>query len=270
MRVLRVCIQPKVPCKPIFRLRIRLQAFIAINHAIFDAMSKSIRLKRLSLNNQLCCWVLIIYMSALFACAGTDTRVDLEKLSGVKTILVLPFQHRDDVEVEPVFIDCNLCRQRHVFEAVATDDASYMSARLQELLHDDGTHQYVFQDRTTLTAPDLNDDSLVHDKFGRIITLDTIPQDVDAVLMGYIFRFRERVGKSYAIESPASVAFSLMLTDLHSEEVVWHSRYEETQEALFSNLLSLGKFIKRKARWVTARELASGALEDMLSTLMKP
>jgi len=206
----------------------------------------------------------------LFACAGPDTNVDVEKLSSLETILVLPFHHIDDVDAEPSIIDCKLCRKRHAFENVATDDAAFMSTRLMELLQDDGTYQYLFHDQAKVISPDLTYDSLAPNDLSKLITTDAIPENVDAVLMGYLFRFRERVGKSYAIESPASVAFSLFLIDMDDGQIVWHSRYEETQEALFSNLLTLGKFIKRKARWVTARELASEALEDMLSTLEKP
>jgi len=233
-------------------------------------MSKPSKSERLAVNHPIYCWLLIVFAPVLFACARPDTRVDLEKLSGVDTILVLPFQHIDTVEIEPVIIDCKLCRQRHVFEAVATDDAVFMSTRLMDLLHNVETFQYIFHDQAQRTSPDLNVDRLVRKDTVDILPSDAIATGVDAVLMGYIFRFRERVGTSYGIESPASVAFSLILTSLEDSQVVWHSHYEETQDALFNNLLTLGKFIRRKARWVTARELANEALEDMLSTLEKP
>ncbi len=128
----------------------------------------------------------------------------------------------------------------------------------------------VFADQVKLRSPEIKNDNLVEDGLDNIISSEAIPREVDAILLGYIFRFRERVGKSYAIESPASVALSLFLISLDDGQVIWHSHYEETQEALFSNILTLGKFIKRKAQWVTARELATEALEDMLATLLKP
>lgn len=206
----------------------------------------------------------------LFACAGPETRVDLKKLSSVETILVRPFHHMNDIEVEPAIIDCKLCGQRQAFEPVATDDAVFMSARLQDLLDRDGTYQTIFDHQAKLRSLELKNDSLVQDDLSTIINSEAIPGEVDAILQGYIFRFRERAGKRYAIESPASVALSLFLISLDDGQVIWHSHYEETQEALFSNLLTFGKFIKRKARWVTARELATEALEHMLSTLLKP
>ncbi len=214
--------------------------------------------------------LLCVFMLVLFACAGPDTKGDLKELSGQTIILVLPFRHIDTIDTELVFIDCKFCRGRHAFAAVSAVDAAFMSTRLMERLRNDRTYQYIFHDRADTVSPDLN--------FGTWDGQDLTPntavasnyQDVDAVLMGYIFRFRERVGTSYAIESPASVAFSILLIKKDDGRVIWHSRYEETQEALLSNLLTLGKFIKRRARWVTARELAADALEDMLSTFQRP
>lgn len=219
---------------------------------------------------QLRCWMLIIPAFVLIACAGPETQIDRQELSGVETILVLPFYHIEDNNAAPVIIDCKLCRQRHVFEAVATDDAQFMSTKLMALLRDEGTYQYVLHEQAGLASADINYVGLARGDFSRILAPNAIGQKIDAVLMGFIYRFRERVGKSYGIESPASVAFSLVLVNADDGQVAWHSHYKETQEALFSNLLTLGKFIKRKARWVTARELATESLEDMLSTLKKP
>ena len=233
-------------------------------------MPNPLRLVHLIINQRLICWALIICIFVFWGCAGPETKVDLKKLSRVKTILVRPFHHMNGLEVVQAIFDCKLCGQRHAFEPVATDDAVFMSTRLKQLLNDDGTYQIIFDDQAKLRSPEFRNDSLVEDDLDKIIRTKAIPREVDAILLGYIFRFRERVGKSYAIESPASVALSLFLISLDDGQVIWHSHYEETQEALFSNLLTLGKFIKRKARWLTARELATEALEDMLATLLKP
>jgi len=214
--------------------------------------------------------VFAIFLLVLFACAGPVHKADPKELSKVETILVLPFYHIDDMDAEPVIIDCKLCRQRHTFEFVAAGDAVFMYRHLMALLHSKGTYQYLFHDQAKDVSYNLNFDNLAPSEFKKRIVTSKISQDIDAVLMGYIFRFRGRVGTRYAIESPSSVAFSLYLISMDDGQVIWHSRYKETQEALFSNLLTFGKFLKRKARWVTARELASEALKDMLSTLEKP
>ena len=93
---------------------------------------------------------------------------------------------------------------------------------------------------------------------------------VDAILLGYIFNFKERVGTSYSVESPASVSFSLFLVRVKDGQIVWRGIFEETQQALSENLLKIGVFIKRKARWVTAREMAVDGLENLLLSFPKP
>ncbi len=91
--------------------------------------------------------------------------------------------------------------------------------------------------------------------------------NADAVLAGYIYRFQERIGTSYAVKSPASVAFDIHVVSVADGRVLWSGQFNETQKSLSENLLGLETFIKRKARWVTAREMAQAGLEDILQTL---
>lgn len=87
----------------------------------------------------------------------------------------------------------------------------------------------------------------------------------DAALVSYLFVFEERIGGSYGAEHPARVSFELNLVDTTNGRVVWHQSFHETQQPLNENLFELGKFIKRKGRWITAREMAGQALEKMLT-----
>jgi hypothetical protein len=89
----------------------------------------------------------------------------------------------------------------------------------------------------------------------------------DVVLAGYIYRFKDRVGTGYAVESPASVAFDLHLVDARSGRLIWTDGMDETQQSLSENLLNAGTFFKRGARWITADELATAGLDQILSTL---
>ncbi|MDO9111805.1 MAG: hypothetical protein Q7U40_14185 [Desulfatirhabdiaceae bacterium] len=92
----------------------------------------------------------------------------------------------------------------------------------------------------------------------------------DAVLIGHIFRFKERKGNRASVETAASVAFDLHLIDVDSGRIVWTGNFDQTQRPLSENLLELGSFIKRGASWVTAEELALGGLEDMLRRFPQP
>ncbi len=85
----------------------------------------------------------------------------------------------------------------------------------------------------------------------------------DAVIVGHVYRFRERTGGGAASESPSSVAFDIYLIDCQQERILWSAFYDYTQQALTENLGGIGNFFRRGGRWVTAEELASKALEDI-------
>ena len=90
--------------------------------------------------------------------------------------------------------------------------------------------------------------------------------DADAVMVGYLYRFSRRVGAWYSVDSPASVAFGIHLISVASGRIIWSGHFDETQQPLSENLFQLGTFIKRKASWVTAQEIAVSALEDMFES----
>jgi hypothetical protein len=51
---------------------------------------------------------------------------------------------------------------------------------------------------------------------------------------------------------------------------VWKGRFDETQRPLSENLFKIGSFFRRKASWLTAEELASVGLDEMLKRLPGP
>ena len=89
----------------------------------------------------------------------------------------------------------------------------------------------------------------------------------DFIMVGFLFRFEERIGSSLGVERPASVGFDLHLFRLRDEKMVWEGRFNETQRPLSENLLKIVSFFRRKASWVTAEELASGGMDELLKKL---
>jgi hypothetical protein len=88
----------------------------------------------------------------------------------------------------------------------------------------------------------------------------------EAVVAGYVYRFRERVGEAYAVERPASVALELHLLRVEDGAVVWRGAFDRTQSSLMEDLLQVLSFYREKGRWVTAEELAEEGLEQILKT----
>ena len=89
---------------------------------------------------------------------------------------------------------------------------------------------------------------------------------VDAVLAGKVYRFAERDGTSFSAKSPASVAFELDLVRISDGHVVWNGHFDETQKSLFEDLFQWNTFWQRKARWITAEQLATEGLNRVFET----
>jgi hypothetical protein len=88
--------------------------------------------------------------------------------------------------------------------------------------------------------------------------------NADFVMVAHLFRFQQRVGSSIGVEKPASVAFDLHLIRIRDGARVWDGGFDETQKALFDNLLRAGSFFKEGAKWVTAEELAAVGMDKVL------
>lgn len=91
--------------------------------------------------------------------------------------------------------------------------------------------------------------------------------NVEFLFVGFLFRFEERIGSSLGVEKPASVGFDLHLIRLKDGMNVWKGKFDETQRPLSENLLKIGSFFRRRASWLTAEELVSVGMDEMLRRL---
>jgi hypothetical protein len=207
----------------------------------------------------------------LISCAGSQKVFSSEEpLEGVETILVMPFQNLYEIYGDKVHIDCTFCNRRHVVGEMPEGTAEFMTDHLKNLLMNDRAYRFVYPEQMAAPPTMLQADKNGVVRMSQLVATVGDTDTVDAILVGYLFHFKERVGTRYSVESPASVSFSLFLTRVSDGRIVWRGVFEETQQALSENLLKLGAFIKRKGRWVTVRKLAADGLEDMLLTFPKP
>jgi hypothetical protein len=86
----------------------------------------------------------------------------------------------------------------------------------------------------------------------------------DHVMVGIVWRYRERVGTAEASASPASVAFTLYLVNVQNGAPEWQATFDKTQQALSDNLLNAGDFFAMGARWLTADELARFGIKQVI------
>jgi hypothetical protein len=89
----------------------------------------------------------------------------------------------------------------------------------------------------------------------------------DAVMIGRMQRYRERVGDEWGAKSPASVAFVLDLIDVRRGDVIWSASFDETQKSLSENIFALGDISQRGVRWLSAEQLAQEGVRKAVAQL---
>jgi TolB-like protein len=89
----------------------------------------------------------------------------------------------------------------------------------------------------------------------------------DAVIVGRVQRYRERVGDEWGAKSPASVAFVLDLIDVRRGDVIWSARFDETQKSLSENIFAIGEVGQRGVRWLSAAQLAQEGVKKAVAQL---
>jgi hypothetical protein len=86
----------------------------------------------------------------------------------------------------------------------------------------------------------------------------------ETVMVGYIYRWREREGSDYSSDHPASTAFDLYLLRTEDGAILWKGEFDKTQASLSENILDARTFFRGKGKWMTVEALADLGLSDIL------
>jgi len=78
----------------------------------------------------------------------------------------------------------------------------------------------------------------------------------EAVMLWGLQRYHQRGGGDYAVQSPASVAFDYRLIHTASGQTLCAGTFDETQQSVSDNLLSLRSLANRGFKWIPAVDLA--------------
>lgn len=189
-----------------------------------------------------------------------DTTPNIERL------LILPFKDMPKMYGVNANAKCPVCGNFIMAGEVAEDAADFLTDHLFSLLQNNSDYKLIPPGQAQGVQSNLlsGDESSLAERDFLVATGRALKSD--GVMAGYIFRYRERVGTRYAVDSPASVAFDIHLIRVADGRVLWSGQFNETQRPLSEDLLSLGTFIKRKARWITAHEMAQAGLADLLQS----
>ncbi|MEO8601429.1 MAG: hypothetical protein ABI629_02525 [bacterium] len=156
--------------------------------------------------------------------------------------------------------------------AVSRDDgAATVTAQIYRIL----AEQTAFRFAPDLTVVDALATAEVRTASGQLERAVALGKAVgaDAVIVGQVTRFSPRVGTAYGASQGASVAFGLGLVAVGSGEEIWRGDFDDTQEALATNIFDFWMFWSAGPRWLTAGELAGlgvDSLWPLLTAAMTP
>jgi hypothetical protein len=88
----------------------------------------------------------------------------------------------------------------------------------------------------------------------------------DLVVVGTIWRFREKGTVKENPDSPASIAFSVYLIEVAGGKRLWRNAFDGTQKALSEDVLGGLKQIKMGLRWLSVNELAQYGVKNVFRT----
>ena len=200
----------------------------------------------------------ILAVIILSGCMSKETAPESDyNLSGTEKILVLPFRDMTMIYGQDASVRCPVCGRVFITGRVPVDAAERLTNSLVSNLKSRKKYKIV-------TSSLVSEEQTFSER--KLIVKKGRKYKADAVIAGYVYRYKERVGNRYSVKSPASVAFGIHLISTKGGRIIWSGHFDETQRSLSENLFKLKKFIKRKASWITADEMATNGFEDILST----
>jgi hypothetical protein len=121
-------------------------------------------------------------------------------------------------------------------------------------------------DQVTAAVESVSGDPLLDTPRKQAVRLGQAVQ-ADWVMVGTIWRFREKGAVEGVPDSPASVGFALYMVDVATGERLWRGAFDGTQKALTQDVLGGVKQLGMGLRWLTAEELARYGVKSVLKKL---
>lgn len=211
--------------------------------------------------------VLVCLVLLANACSQRRVEAETEKKISSGKLLVLPFQNMAELYGTNVSIRCPVCGKVFITGEVSDKATDFLTDRLVLLLREEEVYKKIVVGGTPWGDADLMSPEIKKLSERKLMLEAGKAANADEVMAAYLYRFRRRVGSKFSVDTPASVAFGLHLIDVNTGRRLWDGHFDETQRSLSENLFKLGKFIQRKASWVTAEEMATTGMKEILKTL---
>ena len=211
----------------------------------------------------------ILFLSGCFSQKSMETASQDKETPVLRRIAVIPFQNLIPEDPSVKFVRCPVCGimfstcpcpdnpETVIDEILVKKLMAHKQLVLVSVDKVRGTYRRVRAGSFKATPRE------IFEKVGKEL-------DVEGVLAGYIYRYRERKGNAYSVKQPASVAFGVHLLRVSDGTFVWKGIFEKTQSSLLENILDVSSFIRGRGRWVTARQLSEAGVDKILKTFPDP
>jgi len=205
-------------------------------------------------------FLLLVLVSGMILATGTGLRAETKP-----SLAILPFIiHRADELGRSVA--CPICKGIIQRGEIAFGSQNTLTRLLYQKMEDMGTFKVLPLEKMEEAFPQIERRQFELTPLRSSIRLGKT-LNMDFIFVGVLFRFEERIGSSIGAEKPASVGFDVHLIRMRDEKMVWIGKFDETQRPLSENLFKIGSFVRRKASWLTAEELSSVGMDEMLKRI---
>jgi len=201
--------------------------------------------------------VLILVLPFSAQCAEADGPV-------VKRMAVIAFQPLLPAEGSTMVV-CPLCSAGFSGGKIEKGAETLVQESFIDKLHDYNQVKVLPPEKVMLVYNRVVKESL---KKSLVDVLAKVGAEVqaDIIVVGYVYRYTERVGYDFSAEHPASVAFEIRLLNAKDGSTIWRGVFDKTQKSLMEDLFQTSSFFKGGAKWLTASELAKLGIDEIFKT----
>ena len=180
----------------------------------------------------------------------------------VERIAVVPFLKGRPGADGGEILNCPICELYFSKERISSDADQILTRYVQDVL----------ENRYGARVVPLEETMEVYEPIPKDETEDT-PRTLarrlgealgtNVIVTGTVWRFRDRVPGAAEGDRGASVAFNVYLIDVASGRMLWKAKFDETQRPLSEDISGARAFLKRGAKWLSAKELARYGVKEI-------
>lgn len=202
---------------------------------------------------------------AILVPCGLKAQDDAVVRQAEPQIAVVPFQAILPVDHSSSTVQCPVCGNVHSSGSIAKGAEKIVEDIFVDQLSRLKNVEVVQQERASAVYRRIAADSLKKTVL-QVVQKTGQELRVDYIVVGFVYRYKERIGYNYSAERPASVTYEIHLISVKDGKSIWRGAYDKTQKSLMEDVFQASSFLKGGARWVTARQLTKLGIDEIMAT----